>query len=47
MLRDRLLALLEPLAEQLGFELVEVEFAAGARSGVLRVFIDRAGGAEG
>ena len=46
MLRDRLLALLEPLAEQLGFELVEVEFAAGVRSGVLRVFIDRAGGAE-
>jgi ribosome maturation factor RimP len=39
-LRERLLSLLEPLLAGLGFELVELEYAAGHRRGVLRLFID-------
>jgi len=42
-LRERLFALIEPVLGRLGFELVELEYAA-ARHGLLRVFIDRAGG---
>lgn len=38
-MRERLLAVLEPVVEGLGYELVELEFKAGA--GVLRIFIDR------
>lgn len=38
-LRERLIALLEPLVERLGYELVEVEWVAGAA--VLRVYIDQ------
>lgn len=38
-MRERLLAMLEPVVEGLGYELVELEFKAGA--GVLRIFIDR------
>lgn len=37
--RDELIGLLEPLIEQLGYELVDVEWSAG-RNGVLRIFID-------
>jgi ribosome maturation factor RimP len=40
LLRERLLTLLEPLVARLGFELVELEYAAGHRRGVLRLFID-------
>lgn len=40
-LRERLIALIEPLAGSLGYELVELEFAAGRSHGVLRIFIDR------
>ena|SRR5689334_18045475 len=40
-LRERLTALIEPLAGSLGYELVELEFAAGRSHGVLRIFIDR------
>jgi ribosome maturation factor RimP len=40
-LRERLIALLEPLVERLGYELVDVEWAPGARGGVLRVYIDQ------
>ena len=43
-LRERLIALIEPLAGQLGYELVELEFASGRSHGVLRIFIDRAEG---
>ena len=40
-LRDRLISLIEPLLIQLGYELVELEFAPGHRGGALRIFIDR------
>ena len=43
-LRDRLISLLEPLVEQLGFELVDVEANAGRGSGMLRVYLDSAAG---
>ena len=40
-LRERLIALIEPLLRQLGYELVELEFAPGRGRGSLRIFIDR------
>ena len=40
-IRDRLIGLLEPLIEGLGYELVDIEWAAGQRSGVLRIFLDQ------
>lgn len=40
-LRERLIALLEPLVERLGYELVDVEWVTGAGGGVLRVYIDQ------
>ena len=40
-LRDRLVTLIEPLLIQLGYELVELEFAPGRGHGSLRIFIDR------
>jgi ribosome maturation factor RimP len=46
-MRDVLLRLLEPPVEALGFELVDVEFAAQGRGGVLRIFIDRRAGGDG
>ena len=39
-LRERLIALIEPLLGRLGYELVELEYAAGARHAVVRLFID-------
>jgi ribosome maturation factor RimP len=39
-IRERVLQLIEPLVGRLGFELVDVEWAAGAREGVLRLYID-------
>jgi len=41
--RTQLVALLEPAVEALGYELVDVELHFGGRSGVLRLYIDRAG----
>ena len=41
-MRDALMRLLEPPIEALGFELLELEFAQAGRSGVLRLYIDRA-----
>ena len=38
--RERVIGLTEPLIEQLGYELVDIEWVAAARSGVLRFFID-------
>ncbi len=43
-LRERLTALIEPAVAGLGFELVELEYAAGRGHGVLRLFIDREAG---
>src|SRR5580658_5878183 len=40
-LRERLIALIEPLLGQLGYELVELEFAPAHGRGSLRIFIDR------
>jgi ribosome maturation factor RimP len=40
-LRDRLICLIEPLLIQLGYELVELEFAPARGGGSLRIFIDR------
>ena len=40
-LRERLISLIEPLLNQLGYELVELEFAPGRGRGSLRIFIDR------
>jgi ribosome maturation factor RimP len=40
-LRERLIALIEPLLERLGYELVELEYSAGRAHGVLRLFIDK------
>jgi ribosome maturation factor RimP len=43
-LRDELIALTEPLLTELGFELVDLEFAPGRGHSQLRVFIDAAAG---
>lgn len=43
-LRDKLIALTEPLLGQLGYELVDLEYAPGRARAQLRVFIDRAEG---
>ncbi len=43
-LRERLISLIEPLLVQLGYELVELEFAPTSGRGALRIFIDRAEG---
>ncbi|MGC8517665.1 MAG: ribosome maturation factor RimP [Steroidobacteraceae bacterium] len=40
-LRERLIALIEPLAGRLGYELVDVEYSAGRSSAMVRLFIDR------
>ena len=40
-LRERLIALIEPLLAQLGYELVELELATAHGRGALRIFIDR------
>src|SRR5262249_15334739 len=51
-LRGRLIALIEPLLQGLGYELVELEYIPGRGNGLLRIFIDRpwarngAGGGE-
>src|SRR5580704_14288298 len=43
-LRERLIALLEPLLGRLGYELVELEFSAGRSNGAVRLFIDAPAG---
>ena len=40
-LRERLIALIEPLVGRLGYELVELEQTSGRGSAVVRIFIDR------
>jgi ribosome maturation factor RimP len=39
-LRERLIALIEPLVQRLGFELVELEYGGGRSHAVLRIFLD-------
>jgi len=43
-LRERLIALIEPLLERLGYELVQLDYSAGRAHAVVRVFADRPGG---
>lgn len=45
-LATELIALLEPLAEANGLELVTVEAAGAARHSIVRVFLDREGGID-
>ena len=42
-LRGRLIALIEPLLERLGYELVELEYVANRGNALLRIYIDRLG----
>ena len=42
-LRGRLIALIEPLLERLGYELVELEYVANRGNALLRIYIDRSG----
>ena len=39
-LHDRLIARFEPVLEERGYELIEVEFVPGAGGGTLRIYID-------
>ena len=43
-LRERLIALIEPVLVRLGYELVELEYAAGRTNAVVRIFIDQPAG---
>jgi ribosome maturation factor RimP len=43
-LRERLIALIEPVLVRLGYELVELEYAAGRTQAVVRIFIDTPAG---
>src|SRR5882672_6549349 len=45
-LRERLIALIEPVLVRLGYELVELEYAAGRSQAVVRIFIDTPAGQE-
>jgi len=45
-LRERLIALTEPLLTRLGYELVDVEYAATRSEATLRVYIDWPGGVK-
>jgi len=40
-LRGRLIALIEPLLERLGYELVELEYVPNRGNALMRIFIDR------
>ncbi len=40
-LRERLLALIEPVLARSGYELVELEYGAGRAHAVVRLFVDR------
>ena len=39
--RDRLIDLMEPLLAQLGYELVDLEYASGRTQALVRLYIDR------
>ncbi|MEJ1965124.1 MAG: hypothetical protein WDO56_27715 [Gammaproteobacteria bacterium] len=40
-LRGRLIALIEPLLERLGYELIELEYVPNRGNALLRIYIDR------
>jgi ribosome maturation factor RimP len=46
-LRERLIALIEPVLARLGYELVELEYSYGRAHAQLRLYIDREGGGVG
>jgi ribosome maturation factor RimP len=46
-LRQRLIELAEPLVEQLGYELIDIEYAPGRSQGLVRLYIDKPGGVPG
>lgn len=46
-LRGRLIALIEPLLNGLGYELVELEYVPQRGSALLRIYIDKPGAADG
>lgn len=46
MLRDRLLKLIEPALEALGYELVLLEYSPGLQTGTLRLYIDAVAGVD-
>jgi ribosome maturation factor RimP len=43
-LRERLIALIEPVLARLGYELVELEYTSGRAHAVVRLYIDREAG---
>jgi ribosome maturation factor RimP len=43
-LRERLIALIEPLLGRLGYDLVDLEYSAGRVNATVRLFIDKAEG---
>jgi ribosome maturation factor RimP len=46
-LRERLMALIEPLLVRMGYELIELEHVAGRNQALVRLFIDRLEGDAG
>jgi ribosome maturation factor RimP len=44
LLRERLIALIEPVLARLGYELVELDYSSGRAHAVLRLYIDREAG---
>ncbi|HEU5135634.1 MAG TPA: ribosome maturation factor RimP [Steroidobacteraceae bacterium] len=45
-LHDRLIALLEPVLKEIGYELIEIEFVPGPGGGTLRIYIDHPEGID-
>lgn len=46
MSRDKLVKLLEPAIERMGYELADLELKSGGADGILRLFIDKAEGID-
>jgi len=46
MSKEELIKLLEPVVEQLGFELADIEVRLGGQDGLLRLYIDKDGGID-
>lgn len=44
LVRERVIALVEPVLRGEGYELVEVEFTGAARNALLRIYVDKPGG---
>lgn len=43
-LKEKLLGLLEPVVESMGYELVELDARSNAKNGLVRLYIDKEGG---